>query len=946
MGMSPERLQQIEELYHSIREKEPSDREIYLAESCTGDEELRREVESLLAESDSRELLNKPALEILAGVLANPDRLRLAAGRRLGPYEIVELIGEGGMGAVYRANDSRLGRDVAIKVSAERFSESFEREARAIAALNHPNICTLYDVGPNYLVMEFVEGETLAKQIHRGAMPLNEALGIARQIADAIEAAHERRIIHRDLKPGNVIVTPSGLVKVLDFGLAKITPVDPAAAVITGNGAVAGTPAYMSPEQVKGGPIDKRADIWAFGVILYEMLTGRSLFRRPTVADTLVAVSTQDPDWELVPLKARRLLRRCLERDPKRRLRDIGEFPFLIEETPAETARVSRRILPWALAAILALATALLAWAPWRSGLNALLAARGAPLVLIPVDLGSGVSLSADNGPALAISPDATRIVYSSRDAQGKVLLYWRKLDQSSVNALPGTESAFDPFFSPDGKHVAFFADGRLKRVELESGSITDLANAVNPAGGSWGEDGRIVFHRAPTLDLWTVPANGGEVTQIARDPELRAGRYWPQVLPGGQAVLFTRTRLGATGANIGSARIEAMAFKDGRQRVLVEGATFGRYAASGHLLYLRRGTVFARAFDATRLEVTGPEVPVLNGVEYSSYDGAAQFEFSRNGTLVYRASRPGTDLKTVQWMDSDGRLEPLLATPGDYRSLQLSPDGRRLALSIADGKTGDVYVQEIQKGQQPTRLTVDSGMVDSPLIWSRDGRYIFFRVAEDTWWVPSDRASQPKQLVSGFVVSGITTDGTKLMVVTRTPKTRGDAWLLPITEDSSGPRGGQPVPLLNGPSSEAALDSSPDSRWIPYASDETGLPEVYVIASSDPSLKWPISRDSGVATFWSRTSMDLFYCTFFSPVRIMVAPYTVEGGRFRPGQPRPWSQRAIPARAGLGAEIMSVAPDGKRFAVLMPAEESFSNRVVFVTNFFDEIRRRLAEAK
>ena len=945
--MSPERLQQIEELYHSIREREPSAREAYLAESCSGDQELRREVESLLAESDSRELLNKPALEILAGVLANPDhRPRLAPGRRLGPYEIVELIGEGGMGAVYRAKDSRLRRDVAIKVCAERFSESFEREARAIAALNHPNICTVYDVGPNYLVMEFVDGETLAKRIQRGAMPWDEALRIARQIADAIEAAHERRIIHRDLKPGNVIVTPAGLAKVLDFGLAKITPVDSASAEITGNGAVAGTPAYMSPEQVKGGPIDKRADIWAFGVMLYEMLAGRNLFRGPTVADTLVAVSTKEPDWELVPLKARRLLRRCLERDPKRRLRDIGEFPFLIEETPVETARVSRRWLPWALAAIFAIVAALIAWAPWRTGLSSLLAARGAPLVLLPVDLGSGVSLFADNGPAIAISPDATRIVYSSRDAQGKVLLYWRRLDQSSVNALPGTESAFDPFFSPDGKHVAFFADGRLKTIELESGSITDLANAVNPAGGSWGDDGRIVFHRAPTLDLWSVPANGGELTQIARDPELTAGRYWPQVLPGGQAILFTRTILGATGANIGSARIEAMTFKDGRRHVLVEGATFGRYAASGHLLYLRRGTVFARSFDATRLEVSGPEAPVLNGVEFSSYDGAAQFEFSRNGTLVYRASRPGTDLKTVQWMDSDGRLEPLLATPGDYRSLQLSPDGRRLALSIAEGKRGDVYVQEIQKGQQPTRLTVDSGIADSPLIWSRDGRYIFFRAGRDTMWIPSDRASQPKQLVSGFLVSGITGDGTKLFVGTRTPKTRGDAWLLPITEDSSGPRGGQPVPLLNGPSSETAFDSSPDGRWILHGSDETGLPEVYVIGFSDPSLKWPISRESGGGGFWSRTSLELFYPTFFSPLRIMVAPYTLEGGRFQPGQPRPWSPRAIPAREGVGILTFSLSPDGKRFAVLMPAEESFSNRVVFVTNFFDEIRRRLAEAK
>jgi Tol biopolymer transport system component len=542
--------------------------------------------------------------------------------------------------------------------------------------------------------------------------------------------------------------------------------------------------------------------------------------------------------------------------------------------------------------------------------------------------------------------------VYSSRDAQGKVLLYWRRLDQSSVSPLPGTDSGFDPFFSPDGKQVAFFASGRLKRVELESGIITDLANSVNPAGGSWGEDGRIVFNRAPTLDLWTLNANGGEITPIARDPEMNAGRYWPQVLPGGQAILFTRTILGASGANIGASRIEALTLRDGRRHVLVEGATFGRYAASGHLLYVRRGTVFARSFDATRFELTGPEAPVLNGVEYSSHDGSAQFEFSRDGTLVYRASRPGTDLKTVQWMDSAGRLEPLLATPGDYRSLSLSPDGRRLALWIVDGSRGDVYVQEIQKGQQPTRLTVDSGIVDSPLVWSRDGRYIFFRAGLGTqlatWWVPSDRASQPKQLISGFSVSGITADGTKLFVLTRTPKTRGDSWVLPITEDANGPRAGQPVPLLNGPASEIATATSPDGRWVVHGSDETGLPEVYVIGFSDPSLKWPISHDVGGGSggFWSRTSLQLFYPTFFSPLRIMVAPYTLEGGRCQPGQPQPWSPRAIPSRAGIGMMTVSLAPDEKRFAVVMPVEESFSNRVVFVTNFFDEIRRRLAEAK
>jgi serine/threonine-protein kinase len=388
------------------------------------------------------------------------------------------------------------------------------------------------------------------------------------------------------------------------------------------------------------------------------------------------------------------------------------------------------------------------------------------------------------------------------------------------------------------------------------------------------------------------------------------------------------------------------MFLKDHRRRTLVEGATFGRYAASGHLLYVRSGIVFARRFDPERLEVSGPEVPVLNGVEYSTYDGVAQFDFSRNGTLVYRASRPGSDLKTVQWMDAAGSLEPLLSTPGNYRAIKLSPDGRRLALVMADGGTSDVYVYDVNAGRPATRLTTGGSIPDSALVWSRDGRYIFFRAKNATWWIPSDTASQPRQLVNGFNVLGITSDGTGLLASINTQETRTDAWLLPFTEERGGPRAGQPQPLLQGPSSEMATGSSADGRWLAYGSDETGDPEVYVTGLSNPGLKWPVSQAGGVFPWWSRTSPELFFPTFFSPVRIMVAPYTVEGGLFRPGQPRLWTQRAIPGRTGLGDSIISQSPDGKRFAVLMPVDEARNNRVVFVMSFFDEIRRRLAQTQ
>ncbi len=618
--------------------------------------------------------------------------------------------------------------------------------------------------------------------------------------------------------------------------------------------------------------------------------------------------------------------------------------PDFVSPPPAQLVR-SRfpSHIPWVAAVSFALLTALGVWAVRRSDSRA---QPDAPLVLLPIDLGTGVSLFADNGPALAISPDGSRIVFSSRDDQGRILLYWRPLDRASATALPGTESAFNPFFSPSGKHVAFFADGRLKTIELDTGIFTDLANADDPAGGSWGENDTIVLNRAPTLDLWAIHSNGEELTQLARDPRDPVSRFWPQVLPGGKAILFTGIKGQDQQGDISRARVEGMFLKDGRHRTLVEGASFGRYTAAGNLLYVRGGSLFARSFDAARLEVTGSEVPVLNGVETSSFDGAAQFDLSNNGTLVYRGSRPGSNFKTVAWMNSAGRLEPLLAMPGDYRAISLSPDGRRLALAIGDGSSSDVYVYDIQRSQEPARLTAGASIGDSPLVWSRDGRYIFFSARKAAWWIPSDTAAHPKQLVGGFHVSGITADGTRLFVTHSTPETRVDTLLLPFTEDSDGPRAGHPIPLLGGSYSEVATGTSADGRWVAYTADETGDPEIYVMGLVEPGLKWPVSHGSGIGPSWSRASSEIFYPTFFSPLRIMAAPYTMEGGRFKPGKPRLWSKRAIPGRTGKGDYIISQAPDGKRFAVLVPAEEARNNRVIFAMGFFNEIRRRLAEAK
>src|SRR4029077_7690616 len=452
--MNAERLRQIEELYHSAREREPGQRSAFLAEACRGDEELRRKVELLLAQDVSNDdavgekILDRPAWEAAPSLLGQPGNARVTPGLQIGPYKIEAMLGAGGMGEVYRAVDTRLKRTVAIKVAKENFGERFEREARAIAALNHPNICTLYDVGPNYLVIELIEGPTLAERIAKGPVPVEEALGIAKQIADALEAAHEKGITHRDLKPGNIKIKPNGTVKVLDFGLAKVAPVldhdspgEATATLTTRAGMILGTAAYMSPEQAQGKPVDKRADIWAFGVVLYEMLTGRRMFQGETVSETLAAVLTKEPEWERVPAKVQRLLKRCLERDPQKRLRDISGVGLLLEETPQGMAP---RHKAWiAVTGALVLALMVVAALLWRATRPV-----DRPLMRFSADLGpeavEGLGITA------AISPDGTRLAFVARGPGGKGQLITRLLDQPKATLLSGTENAYDPFFSPD----------------------------------------------------------------------------------------------------------------------------------------------------------------------------------------------------------------------------------------------------------------------------------------------------------------------------------------------------------------------------------------------------------------------------------------------------------------------------------------------------------------
>jgi serine/threonine-protein kinase len=571
--------------------------------------------------------------------------MTLSASDKLGPYEILALIGKGGMGEVYRARDPRLNRDVAIKVSAAQFSERFERETKAIAALNHPNICQIYDVGPNYLVMEYIEGES-----PKGPMALDEALRIARQIADALEAAHDKGITHRDLKPGNIKIKPDGTLKVLDFGLAKVTAAPSASGEnsptltmgMTQAGMILGTASYMAPEQARGKEsVDKRADIWAFGVVLYELITGKRMFTGEDVGEVLAKVIRDEPDLSGVPAQVTPLLKRCLEKDPKRRLRDIGDALPLVGDLqeaaavpqPTALTRSHFGIIVAAFAAVVTLGFAALAFVHFSE------TPAPKPLIRFSVDLGPEAVV----GPRItaAISPDGRRLAFVARGAGGKEQLATRLLDQTNPTFLAGTENASDPFFSPDSQWIGFFADSKMKKISVAGGAAFTLCDAPGARGASWGEDGNIVVTLSAGTGTGTglsrVSAAGGTPQTLTKPGEGESSHRWPQILPGGQAVLFTSSTV-AGAYEDGS--IQVLSLKTGQWKVVQRGGYFGRYLATsnraGQLVYVHQGALLGVPFDLDRLEVLGTPVLLLEDVAGDPATAGGQFDVSRNGTFVY----------------------------------------------------------------------------------------------------------------------------------------------------------------------------------------------------------------------------------------------------------------------------------------------------------------------
>ena len=671
--------------------------------------------------------------------------MSLVAGDRLGPYEILAPIGAGGMGEVYRAKDTKLEREVAIKVLPTALAQDperlarFEREAKVLASLNHPNIAQIYGIeesnGVRALVMELVPGQTL-----KGPLPLETTLNYAKQIADALGAAHEKSITHRDLKPGNIMVTPAGVVKVLDFGLAAVgqpsgagdgNPTNSPTLTIaaTQAGMIMGTAGYMSPEQAAGQTVDRRADIWAFGVVLWEMITGKRLFEGATISHILASVLKDEPDWTQVPLRARPLLKSCLQKDPKQRLQAIGDWRLLVDETSAQitapsTSRFER--LPWiATAAVLAVGLTVVSWIAYR-------ATRPVehPMMRLSVDLGP----NAVEGAAVttAISPDGTRIVFPMRGADGKQQLATRLLEQTQASLLPGTEGASDSFFSPDGQWIGFFADRKMKKISVLGGAPVTLCDAPSGRGASWGEDGTIVAALNGGEGLSRVPAAGGTPRPFTKLERGELTHRWPQVLPGGKAVLFTSSHANVTYTD---ATVEALSPQTGVRKTVVNGAYFGRYlptnGSTGHLIYIHDGTLFAVPFDPDRLELRGAPAPVLEDVDAVINLGAAQFDFSRTGAFIYRNGKAGDQGWPVVWLDSSGKTQPLVTKPNGYTSPRFSPDGRLLSLALGAGGAHEFQIFDWQRGTM-SRLVLTTEANFYPT-WSPDGKHLAFRSATST---------------------------------------------------------------------------------------------------------------------------------------------------------------------------------------------------------------------
>jgi serine/threonine-protein kinase len=895
--------------------------------------------------------------------------MTLSPGTRLGPYEIVAPIGAGGMGEVYRAKDTKLDRDVAIKVLPAELAQDperlarFEREAKLLASLNHPNIAHVYGfesatleggASVHFLAMELVPGEDLAERLKRGAIPVDEAIAIAKQIAEALEEAHEKGIVHRDLKPANVKLTPDGKVKVLDFGLAKAwagedgSPVSGSGALSesptlahtgTAAGLILGTAAYMSPEQARGKPVDKRADIWSFGVVLFEMLTGRQLFAGETVSDVLAGVLKSEVDFgalpDATPAGVRRLLRGCLERNPKNRLHDIADVRLVIGESgPADPREPARKVaspqahkgLPWAIAAA-SLAFAGLALVLGRSSLGAGGgAAEALRLQLVPPK-GERLLLDDRSLRGFAISPDGSKIVYAV-EAGPTSELRLRSLDSGISTAIPGTEQGTAPFFSPDGKWVGFAAGPKLKKVALAGGAPMTLADAPLFRGAAWGEDSSIYFVPNAYAPISRIPAMGGAAQPITaiRSAEGELGHRWPELLPGGKVLLYVV----GLGGEWDEATIVAERLDSGERKVLVRGGTSPRYVPTGQLVYARAGGFYAVSLDPRSLEVTGSPVEVARNVFVSSV-GWAAMDVSRTGLLVTAPGDSVAGASVLSWVDREGRGEPLKLPVASYSKVALSPAGDRVALSIGNV----VSVLDLAR-LSVTRMTL-AGRAWSAT-WARDGRRIYFSHEQATrpqiYSKAADDTGEAKLLVplgAEEDPAAVSEDGSRLL----TGQYPADGQNALVVRDLIHPQD-EPTVLVRSANLSLEADFSPDGRFVVYQTAESGRPEIYVRPASGEDRKWRVSSGGGTRPIWSEAGDEIF---FLCGPKFLAAPIRARANELTVDEPKVLfeNHRVL---------AFDAARDGKRFLIAEDPNPGAQPILDVVVHWSAEVQRKVVEAR
>jgi serine/threonine protein kinase/Tol biopolymer transport system component len=891
--------------------------------------------------------------------------MSLTSGTKLGPYEIQSPLGAGGMGEVYRARDSRLNRDVAIKVlptifahDAERMGR-FQREAQLLASLNHPNIASIYGLeekdSVRALVMELVEGPTLAMRIGSGSIPIEETLPIARQIAEALESAHEKGIIHRDLKPANIKLTPDGTVKVLDFGLAKALdspdsnlpdPTNsPTFTAATRIGIILGTAAYMSPEQAKGKPVDRRTDIWAFGCVLYEMLTGKPPFAGETITDTLAAVVRAEPEWGLLPkntpVAIRELLRRCLQKDPKERLRDIGDVrielkqllsgsgtsvALALPEPPASLGNWARR-LPWAVAAFAFLAAVVIWFASKSHTQPRPTVARFA--IAMP---------RFDEFGEISISPDGNEIVFDTLPMGGGTgsQFYLRKLDQLTATPIAGTEQSDYPSFSLDGKWLAFIGNGRLMKVRLDSGTSQVICPAARAAGVSWADDNTIIFSQVG-LGLFRVSAGGGTPELVAPIGPQTGNRDYltPNVLPGAKFAIVT---LGAafaapeSAADIAVVRIDQPGTVP-TPRILVQGARLGRFAKQGLILFTRGESLFGVPFDLAQQKTIGTPIPVLERVQVNPDQPYQYYDVSSTCTLAY--SPPVGQARIPVLVNRKGEEQQLTAPVHRYWDPQLSPDGKQLALSVesAPGHQNP-WIYDLERHTW-MRLGFAEREDMSP-VWAPDGRHLFY--VTNTGGVFSKMAdgSGTEQQIYKFndplFLTSITPDGRTISGEQLHGKLGWDIVVLHLKDD--GQVDGDAVPFISTPANEWRAQFSPDGHWIAYVSNETGSWEVYVQAYPGTGGKWQVSTDGGDEPRWAGSGRELFYLhgntmmavdVKASPTFSSGTPHVLFAGKYEtPG----------------GVQNYAVTPDGQKFVMLKKQSDSSPPEIDVVLNWAQELQK------